>query len=164
VRIPREGCINIHASLLPRWRGAQPIQRAILAGDVETGIAIMRMDAGLDTGPVLLEKSAPDPGRRHRRGAHGATRGPGAAAIVEALGTLGTLRPVAQSERGVDLCVQDRQGGGPHRLGTKPDEIVRQVRAFNPGPGGREHAPGKSLKVWRARPWRRTEGWQAVVF
>ena len=65
--IPRFGCLNIHASLLPRWRGAAPIQRAILAGDTETGITIMQMDAGLDTGAMLLESRGSDPRRRHRR-------------------------------------------------------------------------------------------------
>ena len=113
--MPRLGCLNVHASLLPRWRGAAPIQRAILAGDAETGVAIMQMAAGLDTGPVRLEA---------RTAIGGKTAGEltdelarlGAAAMVEVLADIDAYPAVPQSGRRHDLCREDRQGGGADRF------------------------------------------------
>ena len=144
------GCINIHASLLPRWRGAAPIQRAILAGDRETGISIMRMEQGLDTGPVYLARTIPvlpidDAGSLHDRLA-----ALGATCIVEALPQIaaGTLVPVPQQSDGITYA---------HKV-TKPEaaidwqrdsvEVDRQIRAFNPYPGAFSKLRSESVKIW----------------
>ncbi len=109
---PARGCLNIHASLLPRWRGAAPIQRAVMAGDAETGVCIMQMEAGLDTGPVLLREALPIGPRDTAGRLQERLSGLGARLIVTALGGLDGLTPVEQPEVGRDLCRQDRQGRG----------------------------------------------------
>ena len=114
--VPR-GCLNIHASLLPRWRGAAPIQRALIAGDAETGVSIMAMEAGLDSGPVLLAEALPIGAGDTAGTLHDRLAALGARLIVEALGRLDGLVPVPQAGDGRDLCEQDRQGGGAGRLG-----------------------------------------------
>ena len=131
-RCARLGCLNIHASLLPRWRGAAPIQRAILAGDAETGVSIMQMDAGLDTGPVLIEKKMPI--------AANATAprllsdlGPlGARVIVQALAGRadGSLKPVAQSTEGASYAARLMRDDGLIDWKKSATEIERQVRAL----------------------------------
>ena len=150
--IPRLGCINIHASLLPRWRGAAPIQRAILAGDNETGVTIMQMAAGLDTGDMLLKQSCPihpddTAGTLHDRLAE-----LGAQAIVPALDGLqaGTLRGRPQDEA---LACYARKLSKAEALldWTRPaDELARQVRAFNPWPVAHARLGDEVLRVWRA--------------
>ena len=114
--LPRRGCINIHASLLPRWRGAAPIQRALLAGDRETGISIMQMDAGLDTGPVLLREAIADrAATTPRRRLHDRLAALGARLIVRALAEA-PLEPQPQDDSARDLRREDRQARSAHRL------------------------------------------------
>ena len=151
---PRHGCLNIHASLLPRWRGAAPIQRALLAGDEKTGICVMRMDAGLDTGPVVTRHPVaiePDDtaGSLHDRlAAHGA------AAIVAALAALardGRLPATPQPDDGVTYAPKITKDEARIDWTRSADEILRQIRAFNPLPGAFTSIAGGSLKIWRAR-------------
>jgi methionyl-tRNA formyltransferase len=149
--IPRLGCINIHASLLPRWRGAAPIQRAILAGDAQTGISIMRMDEGLDTGPVLMERALTI--------AEGETAGAlterlanlGAESIVEALSRLPTLVPYAQSPADATYAAKIIKSEARIDWTRSATEIERLVRAFNPAPGAETSLGGQGLKVWSAK-------------
>ena len=151
--IPRLGCLNIHASLLPRWRGAAPIQRAILAGDTETGVTIMQMDAGLDTGGMLLQERvaiAPDV---DAGGLHDVLAPIGARRVVDALAQLakGALVPVAQPATGATYA--KKIGKAEARLDwTRPAlELSRQVRAFNPAPVAWAELGGERVRVFRAR-------------
>jgi methionyl-tRNA formyltransferase len=148
------GCINIHASLLPRWRGAAPIQRAILAGDRETGVCIMRMEAGLDTGPVLLRETTPIGPRETAGELHDRLAALGGRCVVMALAQLerGALEAVPQPEAGVTYA---------HKIGkdeavldwTQPAEVLdRQIRAFDPVPGCGTTLRGEPVKIWRAQP------------
>jgi methionyl-tRNA formyltransferase len=147
---PRWGCLNIHASILPRWRGAAPIQRALLAGDRETGVCIMQMDQGLDTGPVLLERRVQiDPG---------ATTGTlteslaelGAAAILRALEGLPGLVAQPQPAAGATYAPKITKAEAPIDWKLPAAVIDRQVRALNPAPGAETTLGGDRLKVWRA--------------
>jgi methionyl-tRNA formyltransferase len=150
--VPPRGCLNIHASLLPRWRGAAPIQRAILAGDAETGICIMEMEAGLDTGPVLLERRLPildcdTTGTLTER-----LTGLGAEAIVAAVANLDGLRARPQPDTGVTYAA--KIGKSEARMDWRGNAVAldRQVRAFNPFPGAETHFGGEPLKIWESRP------------
>ena len=150
--IPRMGCVNIHASLLPRWRGAAPIQRAILAGDEETGITIMQMDVGLDTGPMLLRRSlriAPDDtaGTLHDRLA-----AEGANALLKALDSLadGTAMPQPQPEAGVTYAAKLEKAEARIDWSARAIEIERKVRAFNPWPIAETLNEGEQLRVLKA--------------
>lgn len=150
--VPALGCLNIHASLLPRWRGAAPIQRAVLAGDTRTGITIMKMDAGLDTGPTLLARptdigAGENAGRLHDRLAE-----LGAGAIVEAIEGLrsGRLTPVAQPEQGVTYAAKIRKEEGVIDWTRPAAGIDRQVRAFNPWPVAETRWAGQQLRIWEA--------------
>ena len=149
---PERGCINIHASLLPRWRGAAPIQRAILAGDDETGITIMQMDEGLDTGPMLLAKSSPITDKTTGESLHDALAEIGAAAIVEALDGLekGTMTPTPQPETGSTYA--DKLDPAESRLDwARPAiDLERQVRAFTPWPGSWFDHEGARIKILQA--------------
>jgi methionyl-tRNA formyltransferase len=113
---PRQGCLNIHASLLPRWRGAAPIQRAIMAGDAETGVCIMQMEAGLDTGPVLLRQATAIGAEETTADLHDRLRRDGRGTDPSGAGGADRLPAVPQSRRRRDLCRQDRQGRGAGRL------------------------------------------------
>ena len=132
---PKFGCLNIHASLLPRWRGAAPIQRAIMAGDQQSGICIMQMEAGLDTGPVLLRGEVPITTQTTATTLHDALAAQGGALIVEAMEKLGNLPPHAQPEEGVTYAHMLTKDDG--RIDwTKPAvDIERQLRALTPWPG-----------------------------
>ncbi|MGE0255027.1 MAG: methionyl-tRNA formyltransferase [Alphaproteobacteria bacterium] len=146
---PRLGCLNIHASLLPRWRGAAPIQRAILAGDDTTGVTIMRMDTGLDTGPMLLAEAVPIGPRETAGTLHDTLAGLGARLVVAALDGLaaGTLAARPQPEDGITYAA--KLAREEERLDwTRPaGELDRRVRAFAPAPGAWfEHAGGR-IKV-----------------
>ena len=148
--IPRLGCINIHASLLPRWRGAAPIQRAILAGDSRSGVSIMQMDAGLDTGPVWLESEialAPD---ETGGSLHDKLSVLGADALVEALPLIisGDRKPVPQPGEGV--CYAHKLTKEEARIDWKQParQIDRLVRAFNPWPVAHADLDGKKVRVW----------------
>ena len=144
---PRRGCLNIHASLLPRWRGAAPIQRAIMAGDAETGVCIMQMEAGLDTGPVLLCRAIPIGETQTASDLHDQLARLGAEAIVTALANLDTLTPEPQPDEGVTYAAKIDKSEA--RLDwTRPAiEIDRQIRGLSPFPGAWTMIAGKRVKL-----------------
>ncbi|MGQ9684843.1 MAG: methionyl-tRNA formyltransferase [Thiobacillaceae bacterium] len=151
--LPRLGCVNIHASLLPRWRGAAPIQRAILAGDRETGITLMQMEAGLDTGPILAMARLAIGPEETAGDLHDRLAALGAREIVALLPRLaaGEVMPQPQDDR---LAVYAPKIGKQEAYidWRRPaHEIERLVRAFNPHPGAWTQLGDKTLKVWRAR-------------
>ena len=149
--LPRHGCLNIHASLLPRWRGAAPIQRAILAGDTESGVCIMQMEAGLDTGPVLLSGALPIGSETTAASLHDELAALGARLIVEALARL-PLPAVAQPEAGVTYAAKLEKAEALIDWRQPAAAIDRQVRAFNPFPGAATQLAGLQVKIWRASP------------
>jgi methionyl-tRNA formyltransferase len=149
--IPRHGCLNIHASLLPRWRGAAPIHRAILAGDAESGICIMQMEAGLDTGPVLLSDSTPITAQDTSQTLHDKLAVQGAQLIVSALQRL-PLPAVVQPEAGVTYAAKLDKSEAPLDWRRPAAELDRQIRAFTPFPGTTAVMDGAPLKVWAALP------------
>ncbi len=144
---PARGCLNIHASLLPRWRGAAPIQRAILAGDRETGITIMQMDEGLDTGAMLLKKTCPITDSTSAASLHDALAELGAQAIVEALDRLDELKPEAQDDSRATYARKLSKEEG--RLDWQRDAAAlhRQIRAFNPVPVAYTEVGGQNLRI-----------------
>ena len=146
--LPRFGCLNIHASLLPRWRGAAPIQRAILAGDAETGITIMQMDAGLDTGAMLSKTIMPIHDSDTAGSLHDALARAGAAAIVAALDNVpaqvSELQDNAQATYAAKLTKDEAQ----LNWRGSADELARAVRAYNPVPGAWTLLDGAPLKIW----------------
>ncbi|MCX7148907.1 MAG: methionyl-tRNA formyltransferase [Rhodocyclales bacterium] len=148
--LPRLGCINIHASLLPRWRGAAPIHRAIEAGDAQTGITIMKMEAGLDTGPMLLAEAIDIDARDTTGSLHDRLARLGGKLAVAALARFDQLVAMPQPEAGVTYA--DKIDKVEARLDwTQPAEILaRKVRAFNPFPGAVVTLAGEPVKVWRA--------------
>jgi methionyl-tRNA formyltransferase len=150
--VPRYGAINIHASLLPRWRGAAPIQRALLAGDSQTGISIMQMDAGLDTGPVLARRSVPIRGEDDAGSLHDALAELGGRMIVEVLAKLhrGELKAEAQSEAGACYASKIDKRETVIDWRRPAEELERMVRAFRPVPGATTHLEGEPIKLWRA--------------
>jgi methionyl-tRNA formyltransferase len=152
--IPRLGCINIHASLLPRWRGAAPIQRALLAGDTRTGISIMQMDAGLDTGPELLRRELAIGSRETGGELHDRLAPLGAAAIVEALAGVasGTLTARPQPEAGATYAAKIRKDEARIDWSRPTLEIDRLVRAFNPSPVAETRLDGEQVRIWEAQP------------
>jgi methionyl-tRNA formyltransferase len=154
LEIPRLGCINIHASLLPRWRGAAPIQRAILAGDAETGVTIMQMDAGLDTGPMLLMRTEPISATDTSATLHDRLSRVGAEAVVEALAGLasGELSPRPQPELGATYApkIEKREAVIDWKLPA--ERIGAMVRAFNPWPVAQTTISGETLRIWGATP------------
>jgi methionyl-tRNA formyltransferase len=151
--LPRLGCVNIHGSLLPRWRGAAPIQRAILAGDAETGVTIMQLDAGLDTGPMLLDRHRPIHSHDTAGDLHDALAELGAAALAEALeGILaGTLVARPQPAAGATYAPKLEKAEARLDWNTGVIELDRRVRAFNPWPMAETSFAGEPLKVLRAR-------------
>jgi methionyl-tRNA formyltransferase len=152
---PRHGCINIHASLLPRWRGAAPIQRAILAGDAQTGVTIMQMDAGLDTGPMLERVPVTIDPRETARTLHDRLAAAGAVAIVEVLQRLqrgGTLPCTPQPEDGVTYANKIANEEAAIDWTRDAQEIDRTIRAFDPSPGAFTRLDAQVWKLWRAHP------------
>jgi methionyl-tRNA formyltransferase len=149
---PRLGCLNIHASLLPRWRGAAPIHRAIEAGDRETGVTIMQMDAGLDTGPMLLAERLPIAPHDTTGTLHDKLAVLGGELIVQALelAAAGRLRPVAQPEAGVTYANKVEKAEAVIDWRLPAEMIWRRIRAFDPSPGASSVLAGESLKLWRA--------------
>ncbi len=147
--MPRFGCINIHASLLPRWRGAAPIQRAIEAGDAESGVCIMQMEAGLDTGPVLLSGRVPITADETAGTLHDKLADLGARLIVETLAKL-PIDAVVQPEIGVTYAAKIEKAEAQIDWRRPAREIERQIRAFNPFPGAAGTLDGAAIKVWRA--------------
>jgi methionyl-tRNA formyltransferase len=150
--IPSRGCLNIHASLLPRWRGAAPIQRALLAGDETTGICIMQMEAGLDTGPVLLEKEMPIGPRDTTGSLLERLAGLGAECIVQALAELDSLQPRPQDDARATYAAKITKADARIDWSRSAAQIDRQVRAFNPTPGAEARMGEDLLKIWEARP------------
>lgn len=148
--LPRLGCLNIHASLLPRWRGAAPIQRAIAAGDQETGITIMRMDAGLDTGPLLSRRAVPIGMADTAATLHDTLARLGAEMIVDALARFATLVSIPQPGDGVTYAGKIAKGEAALDWRRPAQELERQVRAFNPHPTATAILNGVPLKIWRA--------------
>lgn len=146
--IPVRGCINIHASLLPRWRGAAPIQRAILEGDAETGISIMQMDEGLDTGPVLLRERIAIAESDTARTLHDELAALGGACIVRALAA--TFEPQPQDERLATYAAKIIKTEAPLAWNAAAEIAARKVRALNPVPGARTTLRGVPVKIWRA--------------
>ena len=151
--IAPHGAINIHASLLPRWRGAAPIQRALLAGDAETGVSIMQMDAGLDTGPVLARRAIPIDADDDAGGLHDKLADLGAEEIVAVLAQvrLGSACPVPQDDAGVTYAAKIEKREAWLDWTRPAAELERAVRAFRPSPGAVTRLAGEPLKVWRAR-------------
>jgi methionyl-tRNA formyltransferase len=149
--LPRFGCLNIHASLLPRWRGAAPIQRALLAGDAETGVCIMQMEAGLDTGPVLLRGAFPIAADDTSATLHDRLAALGAQLVVEALGKL-PLPAAAQPSDGVTYAQKIGKAEALIDWSLSAAELDRHIRAFNPFPGAQARFGGQTVKLWRAVP------------
>jgi methionyl-tRNA formyltransferase len=146
------GCLNIHGSLLPRWRGAAPIHRAIEWGDAETGVTIMQMDAGLDTGDMLLKQSLPIANTDTTASLHDKVADLGAVMVVQALDLAahGGLLPVKQTEEGVTYAHKIEKHEAPINWRLDAESIVRRVRAFNPFPGATAVLNGEIIKVWGA--------------
>ena len=150
---PKHGCLNIHASLLPRWRGAAPIQRAIEAGDAETGVCIMQMDIGLDTGDVVSEHRYAIQSTDTANEVHDALMNLGAAAIVadlQQLKTEGRLKSVKQPEEGVTYAQKLSKEEARINWSESAAVIERKIRAFNPVPAAWVEYQGKPMKIWRA--------------
>lgn len=132
---PRKGCLNIHASLLPRWRGAAPIHRAIMAGDTETGICIMQMEAGLDTGPVLLRAAVPIGAGDTTALLHDRLSDLGARLILDALGRLDDLTPEPQPDEGVTYAQKIDKAEAVIDWSRSAEEVDRKIRGLSPFPG-----------------------------
>ncbi len=147
---PRLGCLNIHASLLPRWRGAAPIQAAILAGDAATGITIMQMDAGLDTGPMLLSEAVPITPATDAAALHDALAALGARLVLRALAE--APPPVAQPAEGVTYAPKLSRADGRIDWTQPAGALERRVRALNPWPGTWSQLDGEPLKILASRP------------
>lgn len=147
--LPRFGCINIHASLLPRWRGAAPIQRAILAGDRESGVCIMQMEAGLDTGPVLQSSSIPISDDDTAATLHDKLATLGAGLIVDVLARL-PLTATPQPESGVTYAAKIEKSEAPIDWRLPASQLACKVRAFDPFPGAVADLDGQAIKIWRA--------------
>ena len=149
--LPRLGCLNIHASLLPRWRGAAPIHRAIEAGDLETGVTIMQMDAGLDTGEMLLTARLPIGPTESTASLHDKLAELGGQLIVEALGQAarGALQPVRQPDAGVSYAHKIDKAEALIDWSQADYVIGRRIRAFDPFPGAQARLNGETLKLWR---------------
>ncbi|MFL6549215.1 MAG: methionyl-tRNA formyltransferase [Povalibacter sp.] len=152
--VPPMGCINIHGSILPRWRGAAPIHRALLAGDVQTGITIMQMDAGLDTGPMLLECTTPIENTDTSGSLHDRLALMGARAVVDALEGLlaGSIQPREQPQEGATYAAKIRKEEALIDWRKCAVELDRQVRAFNPWPVAQTQYDAQQLRIWEAHP------------
>jgi methionyl-tRNA formyltransferase len=152
--LPRLGCLNIHASLLPRWRGAAPIQRAILAGDAEAGVTLMRMEAGLDTGPIL--RQAVQPISAHMTGGelHDLLAARGADLLPAAIADLAAGRIVARAQPAAGVTYAAKIAKSEARIDWSQGAvaIARQVRAYNPWPVAETRLAGEQLRIWRAAP------------
>ena len=150
--IPRLGCINVHASLLPRWRGAAPIQRALLAGDAVTGVTLMRMDAGLDTGPMLARREVPIDERETGGSLHDRLALQGALLLVETLDSIVDLGVHEQPQPQVGVTYAGKILKAEAQIDWREDAagILRRVRAFNPWPVAETRFQGAQLRIWDA--------------
>lgn len=153
LEIPRLGCVNLHASILPRWRGAAPIQRAILAGDTETGVCLMQMEAGLDTGPVLAEARIPIGGDETGGSLHDRLSQLAAALLAKHLDDLEMRRltPVPQNDSMASYAAKLAKGEAVIDWRNDAVQLERQVRAFNPWPVAQTEFRGEVLRVWEAQ-------------
>ena len=152
--LPRLGCWNVHASLLPRWRGAAPIQRAILAGDSESGVDLMQMEAGLDTGPILLERRTPIASDETGGSLHDRLAALGADVLAEGLARIAqgeSLRPQPQAETGVTYAHKIEKSEARLDWTHSATQLDRQIRAFFPWPIAETRFAGESLRILRAR-------------
>jgi methionyl-tRNA formyltransferase len=154
LELPRLGCLNIHGSLLPRWRGAAPIHRAIEAGDARTGVTIMQMDAGLDTGDMLLVESIPIEPQDTTATVHDKLAVLGGRLIVEALeiAACGSLTRTPQPEEGSTYAHKIDKTEGQIDWSQPAEVIGRRIRAFDPFPGASTSLDGEQVKVWKAQP------------
>ena len=148
---PRLGCLNIHASLLPRWRGAAPIHRAIMAGDAMTGVCIMQMEAGLDTGPVLLLESTAIGPEETTLDLHDRLSAMGARLIVSALDRLSDLRPKPQAAEGVTYAAKIDKAEAQITFARPSVEVDRMIRGLSPFPGAWVDIGGERVKLLRSR-------------
>ncbi|MDE4192387.1 methionyl-tRNA formyltransferase [Phaeobacter gallaeciensis] len=148
---PKHGCLNIHASLLPRWRGAAPIHRAIMAGDAETGICIMQMEAGLDTGPVLLRRATAIEAEETTAQLHDRLSAMGAGLIVEALEKLTELVPEVQPEDGVTYASKIDKSEAQIDWTRPAEEVDRKIRGLSPFPGAWCEIDGQRVKLLASR-------------
>ncbi|MCB2135376.1 MAG: methionyl-tRNA formyltransferase, partial [Rhodobacteraceae bacterium] len=148
---PKHGCLNIHASLLPRWRGAAPIHRAVMAGDVETGLSIMQMDAGLDTGPVLLTRRTAIGAEETASDLHDRLAEIGASAIGEALAKLDRLVPVPQPEVGVTYAAKIDKAEARIDWTRPAAGVDRHIRGLSAFPGAWCMIGGERVKLLRSR-------------
>ena len=148
---PKRGCLNIHASLLPRWRGAAPIQRAIMAGDAQTGVCIMQMEAGLDTGPVLMTRAIPIGATDTAGDLHDRLAVLGADAVIAALAQLDDLTPQPQREAGVIYAEKIDKSEARVDWTRPAEEIDRLIRGLSPFPGAWAMIAGKRVKLMRSR-------------
>ncbi len=165
LQLPRLGCLNIHASLLPRWRGAAPIQRAILAGDAETGITIMQMDVGLDTGDMLLKKSCPITEQDTAATLHDKLAQLGAAAITEALPLLEAGRLVREKQDDAQATYAAKLDKPEANLDWTLDalHLARAVRGYNPFPVAFTTLNGTPIKIWQATVYAGLQGEPGTV-
>ena len=148
---PVQGCLNIHASLLPRWRGAAPIHRAIMSGDAETGICIMQMEAGLDTGPVLMRQATPIEAEETTAQLHDRLSTMGAALITDALAQLPDLTPQPQPEEGVTYASKIDKSEARIDWSASADEVDRKIRGLSPFPGAWTEIAGERVKLLMSR-------------
>ena len=146
----RLGCLNIHASLLPRWRGAAPIHRAIEAGDTHTGISLMQMDAGLDTGAVLCTRALAIGAHDTSASLHDRLANLGGALVVQALANVGDWAPQPQPSDGVTYAAKIDKAQAALDWRADADTLARRVRAFQPAPGAHTAWQGVPIKVWAA--------------
>ncbi len=152
LELPRLGCVNLHASLLPRWRGAAPIQRAILAGDTGSGVTIMQLDAGLDTGPILAQQPVPIPPGTTSAALHDQLAHLGASLLLEVIEALaaGRAQPRAQPAEGVSFAPKLDKREAQIDWSAPAEHIARQVCACNPRPVAQTQLAGVQLRVWAA--------------
>ncbi|WP_050527875.1 methionyl-tRNA formyltransferase [Pseudorhodobacter aquimaris] len=148
---PEHGCLNIHASLLPRWRGAAPIHRAIMAGDKATGVCIMQMEAGLDTGPVLLRAQTPINATETTQDLHDRLSSMGAELIVRALEELPDLTPTPQPDTGVTYAAKIDKAEARVDWSQPAEAVDRQIRGLSPFPGAWCDVAGERVKLLRSR-------------
>lgn len=155
LELPPHGCLNVHASLLPRWRGASPIQAALLAGDTQTGVTIMKMDAGVDTGPILAQRVAPIAPDDTAASLSSRLASLGAELLIETLPAYlsGSLQPTPQPAQGVTYAPLLKKEDGRLDFHKTAHELERQVRAMNPWPGAWFEWRGAPINVWRAHVW-----------
>lgn len=148
---PRHGCLNIHASLLPRWRGAAPIHRAIMSGDAETGVCIMQMEAGLDTGPVLLREATAIGAGETTGDLHDRLSNMGAKLIIDALTNLPNLTPTPQPQDGVTYAEKIDKAEARIDWSRPAEEVDRLIRGLSPFPGAWAEVGGERIKFLRSR-------------